>query len=151
MNLIGMTLNGEMKVRGTEALWEYQVKANQGAFLPSKNTFINCQGYLLYFPACSYFPNGDRSLFYQVPHSLRGFEGKGEKGSKIRTCYTLCIPFDGPGGVLHDGNLFIVSIGGFLRQRGKSIPRQPTDLLSYLDFNDKKIKYTKRLPFKRLR
>ena len=129
------------------------VIAYHGAYLAKFKTLVSCTSYIYYLPACSYFEESSDGGFhhYQVPHDMMYIYAEGLTRS---TCENGCFPWDGPGGVLHQGELFITSIGGYnlaTRRTGPTVDQTPSDLVSYLKFQEKKIVYTKRLPFKRMR
>ena len=125
----------------------------QGAYLAKFNTLVSCASFVYYLPACSYFTEKTDGGFYhyQVPTDMMFMYPAGQHRP---TCQGGCFPLDGPGGVLHQGELFITSIGGFNMatvRMGQTPDQTPSDLVTYLKFQEKKIVYTKRLPFKRMR
>ena len=101
-----------------------------------------------YFPACSYFTeNSERGFHhYQIPHNLPRITPEG-----VTHCGSLCFPRWGPGGVLHNGEVFFTSIGGYFTHEEWPVAQTPTNLISHLKFNEKMVIFTKRLPFKRMR
>ena len=64
-----------------------------------------------------------------------------------------CLPIDGPGTILYDGQIFVRSIGGFYdrRKKGPKSLLNPRKLVSYLDFHSKQLKYGDLLPRGRVR
>ena len=93
----------------------------------------------------------DRSLEFQVPHDLEILEYKPSLRSTRKHCHVLCLPFDGPGGVLHNGRLFITSIGGFFRHEEGNWLRNVSNHITYLDFESRQIKFDMKLSIRRMR